>query len=234
MMQHKISELPIEERPSYKIEKHPQAMSQRELLALIIGGEDQMKIAEQCMQSCRGNLRKLGQDSLLEEIEGIGKATSNRIMAAVRLAQRLASQQPEMDRITIHSPEDAADLVQYEMSTLDQEELRVILLNTRNHVLGVKTIYRGSLNSSQVRVGEIFRPAIKHNAAAIIVAHNHPSGDPTPSVPDDLSITKVILEAGKLLDINCLDHLIIGANTFVSLNRRGLGFSDGSETKEEE
>jgi len=233
MMQHKISELPIEERPSYKIEKHPQVMSQRELLALIIGGEDQMKIAEQCMKSCRGNLRKLGQDSLLEEIEGIGKATSNRIMAAVRLAQRLASQQPEMDRITIHSPEDAADLVQYEMSTLDQEELRVILLNTRNHVLGVKTIYRGSLNSSQVRVGEIFRPAIKHNAAAIIIAHNHPSGSFDPS-PDDVCITKAILSAGKLLDIQVLDHLIIGANGFLSLNRRSLGFSDGSETKEKE
>ena len=228
MVQHKISELPMEERPSYKIEKHPQAMSQRELLALIIGGEDQMKIAEQCMQSCRGNLRKLGQDSLLEEIDGIGKATSNRILAAVRLAQLMASQQPEMDRITIHSPEDAADLVQYEMSTLDQEELRVILLNTRNHVLGVKTIYRGSLNSSQVRVGEIFRPAIKHNAAAIIVAHNHPSGDPSAS-PDDCSLTASLIKAGKLLDVDVLDHLIIGANAFVSLNRCGLGF-DGGES----
>lgn len=226
MVQHKISELPLDERPSYKIEKHPQAMSQKELLALVIGGEDQIEIAEQCMQSCRGNLRKLGQDTLLEDIDGIGKATSNRIMAAVRLAQRLASQQPEMDRITIHSPEDAADLVQYEMSTLDQEQLRVIMLNTRNHVLGVKTIYQGSLNSSQVRVGEIFRPAIKHNAAAIIIAHNHPSGSPSPS-PDDVSLTSVILKAGKLLDISCLDHLIIGANTFVSLNRRGLGFEGG-------
>jgi DNA repair protein RadC len=131
-----------------------------------------------------------------------------------------------MERITIHSPEDAADLVQYEMSTLDQEQLRVIMLNARNHVLGVKTIYQGSLNSSQVRVGEIFRPAIKHNAAAIIIAHNHPSGSPSPS-PDDVSLTSVILKAGKLLDISCLDHLIIGANTFVSLNRRGLGFEGG-------
>lgn len=226
MVQHKISELPLDERPSYKIEKHPQAMSQKELLALVIGGEDQMDIAEQCMQSCRGNLRKLGQDTLLEDIDGIGKATSNRIMAAVRLAQRLASQQPEMDRITIHSPEDAADLVQYEMSTLDQEQLRVIMLNTRNHVLGVKTIYQGSLNSSQVRVGEIFRPAIKHNAAAIIVAHNHPSQDCSPS-HCDVSITKAIIEAGKLLDIQTLDHLIIGGNSFVSLNRRGLGFEGG-------
>ena len=154
MAQHRISELPLEERPSYKIDKHPQAMTQRELLALVIGGENQIDIAEKCMQSCRGNLRKLGQDNLLEDIDGVGKATSNRILAAVRFAQLLVRHQTEADRITIHSPEDAADLVQYEMSTLDQEELRVILLNTRN-------------------------------------------------------------------------HLIIGANTFVSLNRRGLGFGGG-------
>lgn len=226
MAQHRISELPMEERPSYKIEKHPLTMSERELLAVVIGGEDQMDIADQCMQSCRGNLRKLGQDTLLEEIDGIGKSTANRIMATVRLAQRLTRQQPEMERITIHSPEDAADLVQYEMSTLDQEQLRVILLNTRNHVLDVKTIYQGSLNSSQVRVGEIFKPAIKHNAAAIIVVHNHPSSDPSPS-PQDIAITKAILQAGKLLDIQFLDHLIIGGNRFVSLNRRGLGFEGG-------
>ena len=125
----------------------------------------------------------------------------------------------------IHSPEDAADLVQYEMSALDQEQLRVILLNTRNHVLAIKTIYQGSLNSSHVRVGELFRPAIRENAAAMIVVHNHPSGDPSPS-PDDVAITKTILSAGKLLDIQVLDHLIIGKGRFISLNRRGLGFGD--------
>ena len=222
----RISELPPEERPSYKIEKYPEAMTNREILALLVGGENQIKIADQLMASCNGNLRKLGQDSLLEDIDGIGKATSNRIRAAVRLGQRLVNHQTGADRVVIHSPEDAADLVQYEMSALDQEELRVILLNTRNHVINVVTIYRGSLNSAQVRVGEIFRPAIKHNAAAIIVVHNHVSGDFSPS-PDDIAITKAILEAGKLLDIQALDHLIIGANGFVSLNRRGLGFEGG-------
>lgn len=222
----RISELPPEERPSYKIEKYPEAMTNREILALLVGGENQIEIADQLMASCNGNLRKLGQDSLLEDIDGIGKATSNRIRAAVRLGQRLVNHQSGSDRVVIHSPEDAADLVQYEMSALDQEELRVILLNTRNHVIKVVTIYRGSLNSAQVRVGEIFRPAIKHNAAAIIIVHNHVSGDFSPS-PDDIAITKAILEAGKLLDIQALDHLIIGANGFVSLNRRGLGFEGG-------
>ena len=222
----RISELPPEERPSYKIEKYPEAMTSREILALLVGGENQIEIADQLMASCNGNLRKLGQDSLLEDIDGIGKATSKRIRAAVRLGQRLVTHQAGADRVVIHSPEDAADLVQYEMSALDQEELRVILLNTRNHVIKVVPIYRGSLNSAQVRVGEVFRPAIKHNAAAIIVVHNHVSGDFSPS-PDDIAITKAILEAGKLLDVQALDHLIIGANGFVSLNRRGLGFEGG-------
>ena len=233
MARQRISELPPEERPSYKIEKYPEAMSTREILALLVGGENQIEIADQLMESCNGNLRKLGQDIVLEHIDGIGKATSRRIMAAVQIGRRLISQQTDDDKVVIHSPEDAADLVQYEMSTLDQEELRVIILNTRNRVIKVVTIYRGSLNSSQVRVGEIFRPAIKHNAAAIIVVHNHPSGNFDAS-PDDVCITRAILSAGKLLDIAVLDHLIIGANGFLSLNRRGLGFSDGLENKEEE
>jgi len=102
-------------------------------------------------------------------------------MAAVGLGSRLASQQTDDFRVVIHSPEDAADLVQYEMSALAQEELRGIILNTRNHLIKVVTIYRGYLNSSQVRIGELFRPTIRLNAAAIIVVHNHPSGSFLPS-----------------------------------------------------
>ena len=220
----RISELPREERPSYKIGQYPDRLSSRELLALLIGGENQIEIANNLYESCNGNLRKLGQDILLEEIDGIGKATSDRIMAAIQLGQKL-TRPVDQDRIVIHSPEDAADLVQYEMSALTQEELRVIILNTRNHLINVVTIYKGSLNSSQVRMGEVFRPAIKHNAAAIIVVHNHPSSDPNPS-PDDVAITKAIVKAGKILDTQVLDHLIIGGNSFVSLNRRGLGFGE--------
>ena len=221
----RISEIPREERPSYKIEQHPQAMSSRELLALLIGGENQIEIAGELYKSCDGNLRKLGKEYTPEDVEGIGKVTSDRILAAIQLGQRLAAPS-DNDKVVIHSPEDAADLVQYEMSALTQEELRVIILNTRNHVIKIVTIYRGSLNSSQVRIGELFRPAIRHNAAAIIVVHNHPSSDPSPS-PDDVGITKAIVKAGKLLDVSVLDHLIIGANSFVSLNRRGLGFEEG-------
>ena len=218
----RISEIPREERPSYKIEKYPEAMSSRELLALLIGGENQMEIANSLYKACDGNLRSLGKEFTPEDIEGIGKSTADRILAAVQLGQKLASPVVD-DRPIIHSPEDAADLVQYEMSGLSQEELRVIILNTRNRVIKIVTIYRGSLNFSQIRVGEIFRPAIRLNAAAIIVVHNHPSKICDPS-PDDIGITRAIIKAGKLLNIELLDHLIIGGSSFVSLNRRGLVF----------
>jgi DNA repair protein RadC len=110
------------------------------------------------------------------------------------------------------------------MRDLEQEELRVILLDTRNRVLGIPTIYRGSLNTSGVRVGEIFRPAIEAPAAAIIVVHNHPSSDPSPS-PEDVQVTRQIAIAGKLLDIELLDHLIIATGgRHVSLKERNLGF----------
>ena len=109
------------------------------------------------------------------------------------------------------------------MSALEQEELRVILLDTRNKVLHIESVYRGSVNTSQVRVGELFKSAVRRNAASLVVVHNHPSGDPTPS-PDDVAVTRAIVAAGKLLDIEVLDHLVIGQGQFVSLKERGLGF----------
>jgi DNA repair protein RadC len=109
------------------------------------------------------------------------------------------------------------------MAGLSQENLWVINLDTRNRMLNIEKLYVGSLNSSMVRVGELFRSAIQRNAASIIVVHNHPSGDPTPS-PEDIALTKSIVQAGKLLDIELLDHLVIGQSKFVSMKERGLGF----------
>jgi DNA repair protein RadC len=109
------------------------------------------------------------------------------------------------------------------MSALEDEHLRVLLLDTRNHVLDIKEVYHGSVNSSQVRIGEVFKAAIRRNAAAVIIVHNHPSGDPTPS-PDDVAVTRACVQAGKLLDVEVLDHLVIGQNRFVSMKERGLGF----------
>jgi len=110
------------------------------------------------------------------------------------------------------------------MSFLEQETMRTILLDTKNRVVAMPTIYRGSLHTTVIRVSELFKEAVRQNCAALIVAHNHPSGDPTPS-PEDVAVTGEIVKAGKILDIDVLDHLVIGAGTkFVSLKERGLGF----------
>lgn len=232
MTQLKISDLPRIERPSYKIENIPAAMSSREMLALLIGGEKQMELAWQLYKACRGNLRKLGRECFPETIRGIGKATSDRILAAVQLGQRLSHPSPN-DLPTIHCPEDASDLVSYEMRALEQEEMRVIHLNTRHRVLSVETVYRGNVNSSQIRVAELFRSAVRKNVPAVVLVHNHPSGDPSVS-PDDIRITKEIIRAGKILDIQIVDHIIIGHDRFISLKRRGLTFEeeDGKSVSE--
>ncbi len=140
----------------------------------------------------------------MDDEYGLGKVKAVQIKATIELGRRLTIDSPE-ERPGINSPADAAALVQYEMSGLEQEELRVILLNTRNRVQRIVTVYRGSPNSSQVRIGELFKAAIRANAAAVIVTHNHPCGDPTPS-PDEVAITRTIIEAGQLLDIKVLDH----------------------------
>lgn len=173
----------------------------------------------------------------LERERGLGLAKAAQLKAAFELGRRLMVASPE-ERPQIKSPAEAANLLMMEMGMLQQEHMRTILLDTKNRVLAVPTIYIGSLNSSMIRVGEVFREAIKQNCAAIIVTHNHPSGDPTPSA-DDLQVTTQIVEAGKLLDIEVLDHLIIGRQRYVipvlnhliigrqgyvSMKERGLGF----------
>jgi DNA repair protein RadC len=154
---------------------------------------------------------------------GMGEAKAATLKAALEIGRRLLLTQ-QAQRFQIKSPADAAQLLLLEMSHLDQEHLRTVLLDTKNRVQTVSTVYIGSLNASLIRVGEIFRDALKHNSAALIVAHNHPSGDPTPS-PEDVLVTREIVSAGQLLDIEVLDHLVIGQGRFVSMRERGLGFS---------
>ncbi len=131
---------------------------------------------------------------------------------------------PASERPSINSPSDAAELLTPFIANLDHEELWILLLNRRNSVTQLVRLYQGSVNSSQVRVGEVFRQAIVEQSSAILIAHNHPSTDPTPS-PDDVAVTRAIVQAGKLLDIDVLDHLVICSNRFVSLKERGLGFA---------
>jgi len=217
------------ERPRERLAKHgPSTLSTAELLAILlrvgVPGENAVQVAARLLQTFGGisGLHRAPFDEVCAQ-HGIGQAKAAQIKAALELGNRLRLASPE-ENPAIHSPADAAALVQFEMSALEQEELRVILLDTRNHILDTVSVYRGSLNTSQVRVGELFKAAIRRNAAAIIVVHNHPSGDPTPS-PDDIAVTRAIIQAGKLLDVSVLDHLVIGLGRFVSLKERGVEFS---------
>ncbi len=226
---YRITDLHSNDRPRERLAAlGPQALSNAELIAILlrvgVQGENAVMVGQRLLNTF-GGLAGLHR-ALLEDLKrqrGLGEAKAAQIKAAIELGRRLTLESPE-SRPTINSPADAAALVQYEMSALEQEHLRVMLLDIRNHVLETVEIYKGSVNSSQVRVGEIFKAAVRRNASALIVIHNHPSGDPTPS-PDDVAVTRAIVQAGKLLDVDVLDHLVIGQGRFVSLKERGLGFS---------
>ena len=223
-----IKDLPLGERPRERLEHYGAgALSTSELLAILlrtgVAGESVLRLAERLLVRY-GGLTGLAWASFAElcQEKGVGPAKVTQIKAALELGRRLLVASPQ-ERPQVKSPADAANLLMLEMGLLEQEHLRVMLLDTRNRVLAVHTVYVGNLNTSVVRVGEIFRQAIKANAAALIVVHNHPSGDPTPS-PEDVAVTELIVQAGRLLGIEVLDHLIIGQQRFVSLKDRGLGF----------
>ena len=225
---YRITDLAESERPRERLERlGAEALSDAELLAILlragVPGENAVQVGQRVLENC-GGLGGLHRASFAEVCNqhGIGPAKAAQIKAAIEIGRRLSTLVPD-ERPCIHSPEDAARLLRYEMSALEQEELRLLILDTRNRVLAIEAVYKGSLNSSQVRVGELFRAAIRRNAAAIIVVHNHPSGDPSPS-PEDIAITRALVQAGKLLDIGVLDHLVIAGGRFVSLKERGLGF----------
>lgn len=131
---------------------------------------------------------------------------------------------PVTDTLQIKQPRDAYEFFRTEMENLEQEQLRTIHLNTKSRVISSRLIYQGTLNETHIRFGEVFRYAIVDNAAGIVVCHNHPSGDPTPS-PEDAAITRELVKVGDLLDIDVVDHIVIGKGKFVSLKERGLGFS---------
>ena len=223
-----IKEMPLDLRPRERmIQVGEGALSTAELLAIIlrtgVGGENVLALATRLL-STFGGLPGLARASFAElnQVKGLGPAKTSQIKAVLELGRRMLIAAPEQ-RFVVRSPTDVAQLLLAEMSHLEQEHFRVVYLDTRNQVLGIETIYIGSLNASHIRVAEVFRDAIKRNCAAIIVAHNHPSGDPSPS-PEDVSVTRELASAGNLLDIELLDHLVIGQQRFVSLRERGLGF----------
>ncbi|MFN2134843.1 MAG: RadC family protein [Candidatus Promineifilaceae bacterium] len=225
-----MRDLAEEDRPRERLTYvGAKALSNAELLAITLRmgyqGTSALRLAEQLLSHFDG-LPGLARASIneLATVKGIGVAKAAEIKAALEMGRRLMAATPA-ERPRVSSPADAANLLMSEMMLLEQEQLRVILLNTRNEVLGMPTIYQGSLNTSVIRIAELFREAIRANAAAVIVAHNHPSGDPSPS-PEDISVTRQLVKAGDLLDISVLDHLVIGHRRYVSLKERRLGFDE--------
>jgi DNA repair protein RadC len=226
---YRITDLATDERPRERLAHlGAQALATAELLAILlrvgVPGENAVQVGQRLLNYFGGisGLHRAPFGELCSQ-HGIGEAKAAQIKAALELGHRLSLESPN-ERPAVNSPTDAAALVAFEMSALEQEHLRTILLDTRNHLIEIVEIYKGSVNSSQVHVGEIFKAAIRRNAPAIIVAHNHPSGDPTPS-PDDVVVTRAICQAGKLLDVDVLDHMIIGQGRWVSMKERGLGFT---------
>lgn len=226
----RIKDLPSGEQPRERLrDSGPAALSDAELLAILlrvgVKGINVVQLAQQLLKAFGGwpGLQR-AEFQELQRWHGMGEAKTAHLKAALEIGRRIAMLQPE-ERFQVRSPADVAQLMQLEMAHLDQEQLRTICVDTKNRVQKIHTIYIGNLNTSFVRVGEVFKEALKLNSAALIVVHNHPSGDPTPS-PEDVFVTKQIVDAGKLLDVDVLDHLIIGQGRYVSLRERGLGFSD--------
>ena len=221
----KVRDLPIRERPVNRLrEVGPTAVSTTELLACLLQTSDALHQAQELLvrfEGLRGLVRTC--ETELIQVDGIGPSQAARIKAALEIGRRMVLA-PLEDRLAIRSPSDAAQMLMTEMGHLEQEHFLELLLDTRNRVLATITLYVGSLNASIIRVGEVFREPVRRQACAILVAHNHPSGDPSPS-PEDTVVTKSLVEAGKLLGIEVLDHLVIGRQRFVSLRERGLGFT---------
>lgn len=212
-------------RPTTRIEQYALSeLSDTDLLALIIGGPYASANAGQLVEAISGNLKLLYSASLEElarNYAGVGYATAKRLKAALELGKRLMT--PE-SRQQVVCPKDVFDYLAYHgLPLCEQEELWVLSLDTKNRVLGLSKVYRGNVNSSIIRTSEVLRDPVRYNAPAMIMAHNHPSGDPSPS-PEDVHVTNAVRQAAQLLEIDLLDHLVVSPGAYVSLKERGLGF----------
>lgn len=217
-----LRELPAELHPATRFDHVGAAgLSNAELLQLVTGAKDMDSLSALLVHS--GGLAGLSQMDLAQliEVQGIGPAAARAITAALELGKRSLIAREELTQV--RTPSDIANICMLALSLLDREVLEVYCLDSKNYIKKVARIYSGSVNSAVVRVNELFRPAIVNSCASLIMVHNHPSGDPTPS-PEDVRLTEMVVEAGKLLDIDVLDHLVIGRNRYVSLKERGLGF----------
>lgn len=221
-----LRDIPDEERPRERMLRYGAgALSQTELLAILLRTGTRRESAIHMAQRLLGEIGGIRgmMDLSLEELtnmRGIGPAKAVQIKAGIELGQRLAKTRLPEARI-IRSPRDAADLLMEELRYLQKEHFVCLFLNTKNHIIAQETLSIGSLNASIVHPREVFRAAIKCSSASLVCAHNHPSGDPTPS-PEDIRMTRRLLEAGEIVGIDVLDHIVIGDGKFVSLKEQGL------------
>lgn len=221
-----LRDVPSEERPRERMLQYgAQALSNAELLAILLRtgtrNESAVTLAHRLLKESGGlrNLVGLTTEQLVS-VKGIGTAKALQIQAGFELGRRLA-QSRNGTAASIHSPQDAADLLMEEMRYEPKEHFVCLFLNTKNQVIAKETLSVGTLNASLVHPREVYRAAIQRNSASILCAHNHPSGDPTPS-PEDLEMTRRLKEAGEIVGIELLDHVIIGDRQYVSLKERGL------------
>lgn len=215
-----IKDLPVQERPRERLLQYgPEYLSNRELLAILLqtGTKDQsvFGLVDQLLAHF-GSLRSLAGASFEEMsvIKGIGPAKASQVLAAFEMAKRLSNSNLEVKEV-IRSPQDAATIVMDEMRLLDREHFVILMLNTKHAVVARKVVSIGHLSASLVHPRELFKDIIKKSSAAVILVHNHPSGDPTPS-EDDIRVTKRLCEAGELLGIQVLDHIIVGDKSYLS------------------
>lgn len=221
-----VHDLPRSERPRERLQKFgPEALSAQELLALVIGRgiskKSVMSIAQELLVRF-GNIKAISQATIeeLSQIKGIGLAKAAQIKACFELGKR-EELEPELKDFDIKNPESVVKAISASIKDKAKEHFKLILLNPRNKIIGISTISIGTLNASLVHPREVFKDAIMHSAASVVLAHNHPSGDPEPS-EDDLKITKKLVDSGKILGIEVLDHIVIGKNNFCSFKERGL------------
>jgi DNA repair protein RadC len=221
-----IHDLPRQERPRERLQKFgAEALSAQELLALVIGRgipkKSVMNIAQELLARF-GNVKAIGQATIeeLSQIKGIGLAKAAQIKASFELGRR-EELEPELKNFDIKDPESVVKAIRASIKDKAKEHFKLILLNPRNKIIGISTISIGTLNASLVHPREVFKDAIMHTAASVVLAHNHPSGDPEPS-EDDITITKRLIEAGKILGVEVIDHIIVGKNGFFSFKEKGL------------
>lgn len=221
-----IKDIPEADRPRERLIRYgSEALSNSELLAIILRtgtkSETAIDMANRLISSKEG-LKFLSNCTIqeLSQIKGIGNAKASQIKAAVELGKRIKNYRTD-NKIKINSPEGIADLVMEDMRYLKKEYLKVIFLNTKNIVIDVKDLSIGSLNASVVHPREIYSEAIRRSSASIVICHNLPSGDPTPS-QEDINITRRLHEVGKLVGIDLLDHVIIGDGCYISLKEKGI------------